>query len=153
MRAIGLDVGEQRIGVAVSDESGLLTAPHGVVRRNSTTFDEILAIVADVGARAIVVGLPLMMRGGREGPQAAAVRAFGEALAAHTDLPVEFYDERLTTVMAERTLQEQGRKAGKNRAARERRREHVDALAAAIILQSWLDHRRLNAPRAQLPDD
>ncbi|MCC6627556.1 MAG: Holliday junction resolvase RuvX [Chloroflexi bacterium] len=146
MRAIGLDLGEQRIGVAVSDDTGLITAPHGVVRRTSSATREILAIAADVGAQVIVIGLPLMMRGGREGTQAAAARIFGDALAAQTMLPVEFYDERLTTVMAERTLQAQGRRSSKKRDERERRRESVDALAAAIILQSWLDRRRLTAP-------
>lgn len=147
MRAIGLDVGEQRIGVAISDQSGLLTAPHGVVRRSARSFDEILTIADDLQAEVIVVGLPLMMRGGREGPQAEAMRSFGAELASRTPLPVVFYDERLTSVMAERTMQEYGRKAPKNRAERERRREQVDALAAAIILQSWLDHRRLTTPR------
>jgi putative Holliday junction resolvase len=148
VRAIGLDVGEQRIGVAVSDDTGIITAPHGVVRRTPAAIPEILAIAADVGARAIVVGLPLTMRGGREGPQAAAVRAFGDELAVHTTLPVEFYDERLTSVMAERTLQAQGHRSSKKRDERERRRAAVDALAAAIILQSWLDRRRLTAPPA-----
>lgn len=148
MRAIGIDVGEQRIGVAVSDHSGQLTAPHGVVRRSPSAVAEILAAAAELGAEAIVVGLPLMMRGGGEGPQAAAVRAFGAELAAQTSLPVEFYDERLTTVMAEREVQAQGRKPVRTHAQRERRREEVNARAAAIILQSWLDRRRIAAARA-----
>ena len=145
MRAIGLDVGEQRIGVAVGD---MIAAPHGVVRRTSRAPAEIAALAAELGAEAIVVGLPLMMRGGGEGSQAAAVRAFGAEIADRTSLPIEYYDERLTSVMAERELIAGGRKPVRKRADRERRREEVDARAAAIILQSWFDRRRIAAARA-----
>jgi putative Holliday junction resolvase len=148
VRALGIDVGEQRIGVAVSDQSGLIAAPHGVVRRSPRAAAEVAAIAAALGAEVIVIGLPLMMRGGGEGPQAAAVRAFAAEVAAQTNLPIEFYDERLTTVMAQRELIAQGRKPARRHAERERRREEVDARAAAIILQGWLDRRRIAAARA-----
>jgi putative Holliday junction resolvase len=142
VRALGVDVGEQRIGLAVSDRSGLLTAPHGTLRRDAGAARAIAALAAEVEAEVIVIGLPLKMRGGGEGPQAAAVRAFAAELAAATTLPIEFYDERLTTVMAERTMQARGER-------RDKRRQQVDAVAAAIILQGWLDRRRLAAARAE----
>jgi putative Holliday junction resolvase len=145
MRALGIDVGEQRIGVAVSDPSGTISTPHGMVRRTDRAAAEIAALAGEVGAEVIVVGLPLKMRGGGEGPQAAAVRAFAAELAQQTTLPLEFYDERLTTVMAERSLLNSGFK-------RDQRKQQVDAVAAAIILQGWLDRRRLAAARAAEED-
>lgn len=144
MRAIGIDLGEQRIGVAVGDESGWLTAPHGTVRAGTAAPAELARLAADLGAEVIVIGLPLTMRGGREGPQAAAVRAFAAKLAEQTALPIEFYDERLTTVMAERSLIALGHR-------RDKRKQQIDAVAAALILQSWLDRRRIAAERAERP--
>jgi putative Holliday junction resolvase len=140
VRVLGIDVGEQRIGVAVSDPSGLLSTPHGTVRRTGRAAAEIADLARDLEAEVIVVGLPLKMKGGGEGAQAAAVRAFAADLARATALPLEFYDERLTTVMAERSLIASGLR-------REKRKQQIDAVAAAIILQSWLDRRRLAAAR------
>jgi putative holliday junction resolvase len=141
-RALGIDVGERRIGVAFS-QGGLLSAPYGVEPRTSQAAARLAALAREVAAEVIVIGLPLRMRGGGEGSQAAAVRAFAAELAAHTTLPIEFYDERLTSVMAERALQASGRK-------RDRRKQEIDAVAAAIILQSWLDQRRMAAERRHL---
>lgn len=140
VRALGIDVGERRIGVAVSDPSGTLSSPHGVVRRAPEAAARLAALAAEVGAEVIVVGLPLKMRGGGEGPQASEVRAFAAELARHTATPIEFYDERLTTVMAERSLLAAGKR-------RDKRKQQVDAVAAALILQGWLDRRRLSAER------
>jgi putative Holliday junction resolvase len=141
VRALGIDVGEQRIGVALSDPSGTLSTPHSMIRRTSKAAAEIAALARQVAAEVIVVGLPLKMRGGGEGTQAAAVRAFAANIARAASVPVEFYDERLTSVMAERSLIDSGLK-------RDKRKQQIDAVAAAIILQGWLDRRRLAAARA-----
>ena len=146
MRVLGIDVGEQRIGVAVSDPSGTISTPHSMVRRTRDAAAQIAALAAALEAEAIVIGLPLKMRGGGEGTQAAAVREFGELLAAVTTLPIEFYDERLTTVMAERALLAQGVRG-------EKRKAQIDATAAAIILQGWLDRRRARARAAERERD
>jgi putative Holliday junction resolvase len=138
---LGIDVGEQRIGVALSDPSGTLSTPHSMIRRTGKAADEIASLARQVEAEVIVVGLPLKMRGGGEGAQAAEVRAFATAIARATSVPVEFYDERLTSVMAERSLIDSGIK-------RDKRKQQIDAVAAAIILQGWLDRRRLAAARA-----
>ncbi len=135
MRIAALDVGEARIGVAVSDELGITAQPIGVVRRvggqaDLRALDELLGPYAP---ERLVVGLPLGMSG-TEGTQAARVRAFAERAGAHLGLPVEFWDERLTTVAAERALLEAD-------LSRRRRREVVDKVAASLILQSYLASR------------
>ena len=135
MRAIGVDLGTKRIGVALS--SGSLATPYEVVERcgdRRRDHARIGALAAEAEAEVIVVGLPLSMDGS-VGP--AAQRALDEAgeLAEVVDVAVETWDERLSTVSAERALVEQ------DLGARARRRV-VDKVAAAIILQSWLDARR-----------
>ena len=132
MRLAALDVGDARIGVAVCDELGLTVRGAGVVRRvgGQRDLDAVAALLGPLEPERVVVGLPLNMDGS-EGPQAAKVRAFGQRLAAHLALPVEFWDERLTTVEAEQTL----RDAGLSRA---RRRDLIDQEAAAVILESYL---------------
>jgi putative holliday junction resolvase len=132
MRIAALDVGEVRIGVAVSDELGITAQGVGVVRRVGGRRD--LEAIADVlrpyAPDRLVVGLPLSMSGA-EGPQAARVRAFANDVATHLGLPLEFWDERLTTVAAERTLLEAD-------VSRRRRREVIDKVAATLILQGYL---------------
>jgi putative Holliday junction resolvase len=132
MRIAALDVGDARIGVAVSDELGITAQGIGVVRRVGGRRD--LEAIADVlrpyAPERLVVGLPLNMSGS-EGPQAVRVRAFAANLATHLGLPLEFWDERLTTVAAERTLLEAD-------VSRRRRREVIDKVAATLILQGWL---------------
>jgi putative Holliday junction resolvase len=132
MRIAALDVGEVRIGVAVSDELGITAQGVGVVRRVGGRRD--LEAIADVlrpyAPDRLVVGLPLSMSGA-EGPQAARVRAFANDVATHLGLPLEFWDERLTTVAAERTLLEAD-------ISRRRRREVIDKVAATLILQGYL---------------
>ena len=137
MKALGLDVGERRIGVAVSDPTGTLARPLTTLERKGLPHDleAVLDLARRESAQAIVVGLPLTLRG-EEGPQAQAVRAFLSALRERTPLPVEAWDERLSTVEAERRLREAGRQPSRERA-------RVDAVSAALILQAWLDARRL----------
>ena len=136
MRVLGLDLGDRRIGIAISDETGTVAQGRGVYPRRGSKED--LSYLAELcrqeGVERIVVGLPLNMDGS-EGDQARKARAFAQALAVETGLPVELLDERLTTVEADRVL----RKAG----LRERKRRGVrDELAAVLILQAWLDRRR-----------
>jgi putative Holliday junction resolvase len=131
---MALDVGGRRIGVAVSDESGAIATPVGYVRREGGDRAELRQLSERWRVERLVVGLPTSLSG-REGPQAAEVRAYADALAAALDLPLDYYDERLTTAIAERALLATG-------ARRARRREQIDATAAAIILQDYLDARR-----------
>jgi putative Holliday junction resolvase len=133
MRVAGLDIGEKRIGVAVSDALGITAQPVAVVERKSVRRDveAIRAMLAEHRVGRIVAGLPLQMNG-TEGTQAARVRAFADALAAATGVEVSYQDERLTTVQSERLLVESGMR-------REKRRAVVDKVAAVLILQAWLD--------------
>jgi putative Holliday junction resolvase len=135
MRIAALDVGEARIGVAVSDELGITAQGIGVVRRvgGRRDLEALAAMLAPYAPERLVVGLPLNMNGS-EGPQAERVRAFATGAAAHLALPLEFWDERLTTVAAERALLEAD-------LSRRRRRQLVDQVAATLILQGFLDRR------------
>jgi len=134
MRVIGIDLGSKRIGVAVSDSRGVLASPYEVVLR---TGDEqrdhrrLLAIAEEVEAERIVVGLPLSLDGSM-GPTATAYAAEAERLGATTALPIETYDERFTTVTADRSLMDRKMKA-------DARRRIIDKVAAAVMLQAWLD--------------
>ena len=138
-RMLGLDIGERRIGVAVSDELGTIASPVGMILRQRDVAAEVRGLIAEYGAVRVVAGLPIGMSG-REGPQAQTVRAFVDELAKRLDVPVEFYDERLSTAVAERSLI-----AGGTRRAK--RRDKVDAVAAAVILQGYLDHQRWRRTR------
>jgi putative Holliday junction resolvase len=145
VRALGLDLGSRRIGVALSTSDGSLATPYEVITRSrdrSSDHRAIARLAADEGAELLVVGLPLSLDG-TDGPAATAARAEAEELQVATGLPVELWDERLTTVTAEREL------AALDLDGRARRRV-VDKVAAAVMLQAWLDHRRL-AP-AEDPD-
>lgn len=133
---LGVDLGERRIGLALSDALGILASPLATLERTGERAADHRAIVAaaqEAGAERIVIGLPLTLAG-QEGPAARAVREEIEAIGA-LGLPVEAHDERLTTVSAERMLA-----IGGVRGPASRRR--VDQAAAAVILQSWLDGRR-----------
>lgn len=137
MRVVGLDLGGRRIGVAVSDASGTVAAPHSVLERGGDTVTDhaaIAAVIAELGAERVVVGLPLSLDG-TVGPAASAVLDEVEALAVLVPVPVEAHDERLTTVTAQRLL------TARKVRARDQRRV-VDKVAAAVILQSWLDAAR-----------
>ena len=134
MRAIGVDLGAKRIGVALS--AGTLATPYEVVQRcgdRGRDHRRLAALAEEAGAEAVVVGLPLSLDG-TVGPAAQRVLDEVEQIAAAIDLPVETWDERLSTVTAERSLMAQDLKAPA-------RRRVVDKVAAAVILQSWLDAR------------
>jgi putative Holliday junction resolvase len=132
VRILALDPGERRVGLAVSDPGGHVAVPLAVyVRRGRGDADALAAIAARECAEAIVVGLPLRLDGSR-GPQAIRAERFGRAVAAVSGLPVVFWDERFSTREAERLNAESGM-------SRARRRTSVDATAATVILQDYLD--------------
>jgi putative holliday junction resolvase len=134
---MGIDVGAVRVGVALSDPDGVLATPLATVTRDvqhGTDLAVIAGMVAEHGVVGVVVGLPRTLAG-REGPAAEAAREFGAALAGRVLVPIEFADERLTTVVATRQMRESGRKGRRQRAV-------VDQVAAVAILQGWLDARR-----------
>lgn len=136
MVILALDVGQARIGVAVSDETELLATPRGVVRRRSdaTALAAIARMVAEAGAGRVVVGLPVSFDGQLHG-QARSVQRFAEKLRAMLSAPLEYADETLSTVRAEEQLRAAGVRP-------EKLRERIDAAAAAIILQEYLDQRQ-----------
>lgn len=136
MRVVGIDLGSRRIGVAVSDASGTLASPYEVVERRpdrSATHAELARIIGEVGAERVVVGLPLSMDGrARDAAQAALAEV--DELRAVLAVPVDTVDERLTTVTAHQVMQAGGVSA-------KQRRGSVDKVAAAVLLQAWLDRR------------
>ena len=133
MRLLGLDVGERRIGLAISDPLGTIASPLRVLDRKETTdpIGEIIAEAQALEVETIVVGMPLTLRG-EIGPAAELMQEFVEKLRARSPIPVEIIDERLTTKVAERDMIRAGM-------SREGRRETIDKVAAALILQSYLD--------------
>jgi putative holliday junction resolvase len=130
---IGLDVGSKTIGIAVSDRNRQIASPRETIRRTKFAPDaaRLLDIARQDHAAGIVVGLPINMDGS-EGPRAQSTRAFARNLAHLTELPIAFWDERLSSAAVERMLIEADR-------SRARRAEIVDKLAAAYILQGALD--------------
>lgn len=136
-RVIGLDLGSRRIGVAVSDTDGVLASPVEVLERSrdhGADHRRIAATVAEWEAEHVVVGLPLSLDGS-EGPAAAGVLREVAALRRVLSVPVDTYDERLTTVEAHRMLAAQD-------VPERTRRGVVDMVAASLILQAWLDRTR-----------
>ncbi len=132
MRLLGIDPGEARVGIAVSDPRGVVAVPVEVyARRGEGDAAALAAIAQREGAEAIVVGLPLRLDGSA-GLQARRARRLGNALQTASGLPVVFWDERFSSRSAEQALIESG-------ASRRRRRTGQDAAAAAIILQEYLD--------------
>jgi putative Holliday junction resolvase len=145
MRALGVDLGSKRIGIAVSDRSGTIATPLTVVQRSGnrrTDHRRIADLVAEEEAEIVVVGLPLNMNGS-SGPAAQAAIAEAEALSTVVGVPVETFDERRTTVAADDAM-----RAFRMRA--EARRRIVDKVAAAVMLQYWLDARRAREARQDL---
>jgi len=135
-RVMALDLGEKRIGVAVSDELRLIAQSYGVLKRKSRPedFARYQAIIAEQKITLLVVGLPITLGGG-ESQKTTWVRDYTADLQRHLTIPVEFWDESLTTVEAEASLRVRnirGKKA----------KERVDAVAAAFILQNYLDEKR-----------
>jgi putative Holliday junction resolvase len=133
MRAMGLDVGTKTVGIAISDELGMTAQAVTTIPRTSLRADleAIAALAHEHGVDRLVVGLPLNMDG-TEGPSAAAARKLGDAAGERTGLAVLYWDERLTTRAAQRTLVEAD-------LSRAKRRKVIDQVAAALILQGWLD--------------
>ena len=129
-RVLGVDCGSKRVGLALSDGLWLTASPLAVLDR-SAAVDEIARLVQDHDVGTIVIGLPTGLSG-VEGATAADARNFGDELASSTGIEVTYHDERFTSRMAESALLESGMK-------RRERRETVDKVAAAIILQDYLD--------------
>lgn len=141
MRILALDVGDRRIGVAVSDPSQTLARSLLVLQRmdEASTLSRLASLVCEQEAVLVVVGYPLSLSG-NVGPQAAKVERFAESLSQIVEVPVELWDERYSSSSAERILREQGLSI-------RRRRQWVDATAAAVVLQDYLDTRgRLEPP-------
>ncbi|WP_026871483.1 Holliday junction resolvase RuvX [Inquilinus limosus] len=135
-RLIGLDLGEKTIGMAVSDPGLSLASPIGTIRRTKFTPDakELLRIVDDRGVAGLVIGLPVNMDGS-EGPRCQSVRAFARDLLKLRDLPIAFWDERLSTMAVQRQMIDFD-------VTRKKRAKAVDTAAAAWILQGALDALR-----------
>lgn len=132
-RLMGLDLGSKTIGVAVSDAGLTLASPRPVIKRKKFTLDveQLNKIITTEVVGGLVLGLPLNMDGS-EGPRVQATRAFVRNLKGKIDLPIAFWDERLSTVAAERSLLEQD-------VSRAKRAERIDSAAASFILQGALD--------------
>ena len=153
-RWLALDVGEARIGVAISDATGFLASPYTtlhVTRDESQTWNAIQLLIEETETEGLVVGLPISLDGEIHS-QGKRVQAFAERLKEHITVPITFWDERLSTVEAERLLFERGdTNLGKrykttggrksNQSKRRRKKQEVDALAATVILQEYLDAR------------
>jgi putative holliday junction resolvase len=136
MRVLAVDSGAVRIGLALSDESGRLATPHSTLAAGPGLAQRIAAVADQAGAGAVIVGLPRRLDG-TEGPEAEMARALADQINAVSGLEVELWDERFTTVMAESALISSRPKRGRRRAAG--RREATDRVAAAVLLQSYLD--------------
>jgi putative pre-16S rRNA nuclease len=131
---LGIDPGEVRIGVAVSDPHGVLAVPVETVSRKENPVERIVTIATERSAERIVVGLPLSLSG-REGAASQKARAFAESLQAATAIPIELFDERLTTVSAARDLRAAGKSPSRSRSS-------IDQAAATVMLQAALDSAR-----------
>lgn len=134
---MGLDLGEKTIGVAVSDVGRIVASPMSLIRRTKFTADAkaLFRLMGERGAGALVIGLPMNMDGS-EGPRCQSVRAFARNLLRLKDLPIAFWDERLSSAAVNRAL------IGEADTSRARRAELVDKAAAAWILQGALDRLR-----------
>jgi len=133
---LGLDIGDKRIGIALSDPEGILASPLTIINRQDETKDAeaIVDIINRYEVGQVIVGLPVSMDGSI-GKQAEKVRVFTQKLCSYTEVPVEFRDERLTTVLAKRLMQAVSTK-------KTRGKTRDDAIAAALILQGYLDESR-----------
>jgi putative Holliday junction resolvase len=149
MKLLGLDVGDRRIGIAVSDDMGTIATPLEVLHRTSKAqdFQRIATVIREQHAARLVVGHPLD-DDGRAGPQAQRIERFVAALtgalqAGGLDLPITFWDERFSTQRAEEIVSLAGRRP-------RQRSGYLDAVAAAVILQDYLDEQR---PPAEPPEE
>ncbi|MDB4947210.1 MAG: putative Holliday junction resolvase YggF [Labilithrix sp.] len=142
-RVCALDLGAVRVGVALSDELGMMAHPRGVLaaRPRPKLLEALKALVAEEGVRRIIVGFPLDMRG-TEGEAARRARGIAQEIADTTACNVELWDERLTTVQAKRALTA-------SEVFGQRAKERIDEAAAVEILQAWLDARAARKKRSR----
>jgi len=147
MIIVALDIGSVRIGVAVCDELEQLASPHGTIQRTPTAaaLDAVARVVTDTGAQRVVVGLPVSFDGALHA-QARSVLAFGKKVRGRLAAPLVYADETLSSVRAEEALRAAGVRP-------ERIRERIDAAAAAVILQDYLETRRTIAVDALMARD
>ncbi len=134
--SLGCDVGTKTIGLAVSDGLGMVASPLQTLKRKKFSLDivKLQEIITEYQVEQIVLGLPVNMDG-TEGPRCQSTRAFADNLAKHLSLPIHFWDERLSTAAVERVMLDAD-------LSRAKRADHVDKLAAAYILQGFLDSKR-----------
>jgi len=135
-KLLGLDLGERRIGVAVSDDTGIIASPKRIVDMRYATLEDIARLATEFNVDGIVVGLPKGMSGD-EGFQARETRAMAAEIEALVDVPIIFWDERLSSYIADQAL------SARVKSPRERRKQ-LDAIAAAVTLQSYLDANPLD---------
>lgn len=135
-RVLGIDLGDKRIGLALSDATRLIASAYDVMTRRSRAedFARYAQLVTEQDVTLVVMGLPITLAG-HEGDRAAWVRDYTEDLRNHLAVPIVYWDESLTTVQAEASLRAQGKRGRKIK-------DHVDAVAAALILQSYLESER-----------
>ncbi len=134
MKILALDIGKKRIGVATCDRLEIAASPFSVIKAGKTAVSEVVALLDKQEVDRVVIGLPVSLDGVEREPCERA-RYFKNELEKQTTLPIEFFDERLTTKIAEASLIEAGMR-------REQRREVIDAVAAALILRSYLEYRK-----------
>ena len=139
-RVMALDLGEKRIGIAISDPTRTIASPHSVLNRASRAADfaHYAQLINEQRITLLVIGLPITL-GGQEGQRAAWVRDYADGLRDQIDIPITLWDESLSTVAATAALHAQGRRGRKVK-------ERVDAVAAALILQSYLDAQPEESP-------
>jgi putative Holliday junction resolvase len=137
MRTLGIDWGEARIGLATSDPSGVVASPHGTVaeKDKGAQITRVVSLISELEVERIVVGMPFELDG-TEGPMAQMAGRYASKLAEVTGLPVIRWDERLSSAAAERAIREMG---GGRRRKGKRDKGQVDAIAACLLLQSFLD--------------
>lgn len=133
MRILGLDVGEKRIGMAISDPFGITAQPAGFIERGSLaqTLGVVREVIGRYNVGTIIIGLPLSMSGA-EGTSARGAREFSDQVTRSLNVPIVMWDERLTTAEAEKLMKSAG-------LSRKKRMRHIDEVAAQLILQSYLD--------------
>ena len=136
-RLLGLDIGERRIGVAISDEMGMIASPLMTVQTSGNVVEEMRSLIVKYNVARIVVGLPIGLSG-REGPQARIVRGVADQLAKSLEIDIVYSDERMSSAVAEQALISQ-------KTRRDKRKQHIDNMAAAVILQGYLDEQRWKA--------
>ena len=152
---LALDVGEKRVGVAVSDALGILASPLKTLQRTTTAalLEDIAELVRDHGAEAVVVGLPKTLRN-THSRQTQKVTSFADNLVKALDVPVVLWDERLSTAEATRILRgpDDGRRRGASTKRRKRVKDNVDQVAATLVLESYMAAERAGATRRTRDD-